>query len=99
MKITAITQDQLIIVDDVPAPIGQIGGFRMERGEWAVHFDTEIGAGHIEFLDSRSNEPLNTALYQARYAWLVSKHAEFIEWEHAQQLEREQLLEQQQVNK
>ncbi|WP_162062376.1 hypothetical protein [Vibrio taketomensis] len=50
MKIAAITQDQLIIKDGVPAPIALIGGFRMERGEWAVHFDTDLGIGQIEYL-------------------------------------------------
>ena len=91
MNITAITQDQLIIVDGVPAAIAQIGGFRMERGEWAVHFDSELGIGQIEYLDIRSNQTLTSKEYEAHYAWLVAKHGEYIDWVHQQELEQEKV--------
>lgn len=89
MKITAVTQDQLILIDGVAAQIGEIGGFFMQRGEWAVHFDTELGIGHIEYLDIRSNQSLTLALFEQHYAWLIDKHAEYQQWLEAQVVEEE----------
>lgn len=75
MKLTAVTQDQLIIID------GQSIGspwcsYSMPSGEWAVHFDTVTGAGQVEYLDNRPNEPINAVQYAERYQHLEQKHAD-----------------------
>jgi hypothetical protein len=77
MKITAVTQDQLIIIDGTPALMGKIGGYNMERGEWAVQFDTLTGAGHIEYLDARANQIINQAYFDKHYAWLQDEHKKY----------------------
>ncbi|PKF48676.1 hypothetical protein AT251_24370 [Enterovibrio nigricans] len=71
MNITAITQDQLILIDGVG--VSAVGGFRMERGEWALHFDTDKGIGHIEYLDSRPNLLLTQVHFDNAYHWLIEE--------------------------
>ncbi|ODS10164.1 hypothetical protein [Vibrio scophthalmi] len=84
MKIVAVTRDQLILIDGISAQICLIGGFTMQRGEWAVHFDTKTGVGHIEYIDIRNNQPLTTELFNTHYAWLIAKHGEFVQWQQEQ---------------
>lgn len=74
MKITAITQDQLIIVDGVVVDMRLKGGFEMRRGEWAVHFDTATGRGEVEYLDIRQNAAMTQAEFEKHYAWLLEEH-------------------------
>ena len=90
MKITAVTQDQLILIDGEPALMAEIGGYNMQRGEWAVHFDTELGVGHIEYLDNRDNQVLDSALFNSAYAWLIDEHQRFIDLKEAEANEQQQ---------
>ncbi|SIO96684.1 hypothetical protein [Vibrio spartinae] len=77
MKVTAITQDQMIIVDGVVAEMSKIGGYQMTHGEWAVQYDTATGAGHIEYLDARPNQAIGENEFNARYAWLIDEHQRY----------------------
>ncbi|WP_325892732.1 hypothetical protein [Grimontia sp. NTOU-MAR1] len=83
MKITAITQDQLIIVDGVGVDMRPHGGFEMRRGEWAVQFDTVTGRGEVEYTDARHNSALTQADFDKHYAWLMDEHQRAIEKEKA----------------
>lgn len=75
MKITAVTQDQMIIIDgqSVRAPWCS---YSMPAGEWAVHFDTETGAGEVEYIDNRPNEIISASTYVERYQHLEQVHSE-----------------------
>ncbi len=77
MKIVAITYDQMIAIDGVPAMMRDIGGFHMKRGEWAVHFDTDTGIGSIEFTDNRLNETITSETFHQSYAWLIDEHQRY----------------------
>lgn len=77
MKIAAITQDQLILIDGVPALLGELGGYRMERGEWAVHFDTLTGIGQIEYFDNRQNQLISNDEFNKHYTWLIEEHQRY----------------------
>ncbi len=91
MKITAVTLDQLIIVDGTPAPMAQLGGYHMHNGEWAVHFDTDIGVGHIEYLDNRLNRTIGQAEFESHYTWLIDEHTRYVEHQAEQErIENEQ---------
>ncbi|WP_311568394.1 hypothetical protein [Photobacterium arenosum] len=79
MKITAVTYDQVIVVDGVPAFMAEIGGFEMTNGEWAVHFNDAIGIGEIEYTDARSNATLSPEGFQASYAWLITEHQRYLD--------------------
>ncbi|UTM58286.1 hypothetical protein L4174_005440 [Photobacterium sp. CCB-ST2H9] len=78
MRITAITQDQLIVIDGVPAFLGQMGGFAMRQGEWAIDYNTLTGLGHIEYTDNRPNQTINSAVFDAAYAWLIDEHTRYV---------------------
>ncbi|WP_330960013.1 hypothetical protein [Photobacterium sp. 53610] len=78
MKITVITQDQLIVVDGKPAFMGDIGGFEMSRGEWAINYDTVTGVGHIEYTDNRPNQKIYTADFDNSYSWLLDEHQRYL---------------------
>ncbi|MDO6709084.1 hypothetical protein, partial [Photobacterium sp. 1_MG-2023] len=78
MKITAATQDQIILIDGIPALMAEMGGYNMQRGEWAVHFDTDLGVGHIEYLDNRGNQILTRDLFERAYAWLIDEHTRYV---------------------
>lgn len=80
MRIIAVTQDQLIVKDDVLADISMIGGYTMTNGEWAVHFDSDLGIGHVEYIDSRPNSTLSKADFDKHYKWLVSEHQKYLDY-------------------
>lgn len=77
MKITAVTQDQMIIIDGQPIRTPWCS-YSMPAGEWAVHFDTVTGAGEVEFLDNRPNETIDAAAYAERYQHLEQVHADAV---------------------
>lgn len=79
MKIAAVTQDQLILIAGVPAQMRELGGYHMTRGEWAVHFDTDLGYGHIEYLDNRNNVTLSQEDFDKHYAWLITEHKRYLD--------------------
>ncbi len=85
MKITAVTVDQIIIFGGVVAQMREIGGYHMTNGEWAVHFDTTLGHGHIEYLDNRNNQTIDQAFFDQHYAWLIDEHQRFIKLKEAEQ--------------
>ncbi len=85
MKITAITQDQVIIINSRPALVAEIGGYHMHNGEWAVHFDTDMGIGHIEYLDNRLNRTIEQAEFDKHYSWLIEEHQKYIDHQAEQQ--------------
>lgn len=85
MKITVITEDQIILVDDVPAFMAEIGGFEMRRGEWAVHFDTNKSIGEIEYLDIRNNQTITQADFDSSYAWLLTEHQRYLDHKQAEE--------------
>ncbi|MBD8513154.1 hypothetical protein IFO68_10760 [Photobacterium sp. CAU 1568] len=78
MRITAVTQDQLIVIDGVPAFLGHIGGYAMRQGEWAVDFNTLTGLGHIEYTDNRPNQIIDSTVFNAAYAWLIDEHKRYV---------------------
>jgi len=55
MKISIITQDQIIVIDGEGLNIP----FQM-NGEWAVHWDSRLGTGEVEYTDSRLNEAITS---------------------------------------
>ncbi|WP_124939259.1 hypothetical protein [Vibrio viridaestus] len=57
----------------------------MTNGEWAVHFDTTLGLGHVEYLDNRVNVDLTQADYDAHYAWLETTHQQVLDYDAEQQ--------------
>ncbi|AJQ92249.1 hypothetical protein [Gynuella sunshinyii] len=73
MKITAVTKDQLIIIDGVPVGPPECS-FSMPAGEWAVRFDTDTGIGEVEYLDNRQNEVIGLEDFEQRYTGLVAEH-------------------------
>lgn len=75
MRFTAITQDQILMVDGEAVTPPHVS-FEMPRGEWAVHFDTSTGLGEVEYLDSRQNETINQIVFDERYGYLVTVHTE-----------------------
>lgn len=79
MKIAAVTTDQIIIVAGSVAQMREIGGYQMANGEWAVHFNTELGHGHIEYTDNRSNRTIDAAEFEAHYAWLIGEHQRYVD--------------------
>lgn len=92
MKITAVTEDQIILIDGIPAFVGEIGGYHMTRGEWALHFDTDIGHGEIEYIDNRPNQRIDNDIYHKAYTWLETEHARYLTYaaELKAEAEREQ---------
>ncbi|NOI13809.1 hypothetical protein [Vibrio hepatarius] len=84
MKIAAVTTDQIIIIDGVVAHLREIGGFQMGNGEWAVHFNEELGYGHIEYTDSRDNRNIDAAEFQVHYAWLKDEHQRYLDHQAAE---------------
>lgn len=84
MKITAVTQDQLIVKDGVPAFVGKSTGFTMGNGEWAVHYDSVMGVGSIEYTDNREPTTFDGEYYQTHFAWLEQVHADHLIWEDEQ---------------
>lgn len=74
MKITVVTQDQMIIIDGQPIRAPWCS-YSMPAGEWAVRFDTVTGAGEVEYLDNRPNETIGAAEYAERYQHLEQIHA------------------------
>ena len=56
MKITVITQDQLMMVDGEALQFS----FLVPSGEWAIHFDDQTGFGEVEFIDGRQNKAINS---------------------------------------
>jgi hypothetical protein len=79
MKITAVTQDQIIIIDEVVADMRTLGGYHMTDGEWALHFDTITGYGEIEFIDNRQNQVIGQAYFEAHYTWLIDEHTRYMD--------------------
>lgn len=79
MKIAAITQDQVIVIDGNAAFMRELDGFLMERGEWAVRFDTDLGIGTIEYTDSRNNRSIDAAEFNAHYSWLEVEHQRYVD--------------------
>lgn len=79
MKITAVTADQLIIVDGIAAELKLCGGYHMKNGEWAVHYDTVSEVGEIEYIDNRLNVVLTKSDFDTHYAWLLTEHARVLE--------------------
>jgi len=77
MKITAVTQDQIIVIDSAVANIREIGGYVMENGEWAIHFDTDLATGQIEYIDSRTNQAIDQKAFDAHYQWLIDEHQRY----------------------
>jgi len=77
MKITAVTQDQMIIIDGQPIRAPWCS-FSMPAGEWAVHFDKLTGVGEVEYLDNRPNETISAATYAERYQHLEQTHADAV---------------------
>lgn len=89
MKITAITQDQMILVNGVPAFMAEIGGFEMRRGEWAVQFDTATGVGEVEYLDIRNNQTITQADFDNSYAWLLTEHQRYLDHKETERIAAE----------
>ncbi|MGF1762451.1 hypothetical protein [Aliivibrio kagoshimensis] len=79
MKITAVTIDQIIVIDGVVANLSNTGGFEMRGGEWAIQFDSNVGAGHVEYTDRRLTKDINQAEFDAKYAWLLIEHKNYID--------------------
>ncbi|MFW7525313.1 hypothetical protein ACODM8_14420 [Vibrio ostreicida] len=77
MKIIAVTEDQLILVDNTPAEMNELGGYRMKNGEWAVQFDADLGYGEIEYLDNRPNRRIYQAEFESHYSWLLDEHKRY----------------------
>jgi len=92
MKITAVTEDQMIIINGVPVLTALYGGFHMMKGEWAVHFDTDKEVGEIEFLDNRQNQVIDQVFFDAHYGWLVDEHKRIQALEQAVADEQEALI-------
>lgn len=92
MKITAVTTDQIILVGGIPADMRAIGGYHMKNGEWAVHFDTTIGVGEIEYLDNRPNRVINQDDFEKHYSWLINEHTRYQQHVAEQQAQLEQEL-------
>ena len=57
----------------------------MTNGEWAVHFDGDLGIGHIEYIDSRPNSALTKADFDKHYQWLVTEHQKYLDYLKAEQ--------------
>lgn len=92
MKISAVTEDQIIVIDGRPAFMAHIGGYHMTNGEWAVHFNTATGMGEIEYIDNRPNQFIDEAFFNQHFAWLQTEHQRYLEHEAeaaAQALEQE----------
>lgn len=85
MKISAVTTDQIIVVDGKPALMRDIGGYQMTNGEWAVQFDSEFGYGHIEFTDNRPNQEIDQAYFNMHFAWLITEHQRYLDHVAAQE--------------
>lgn len=77
MKITAVTEDQIIVIDGQGAEMRELGGYHMTNGEWAVHFDAEKGYGEIEYLDNRPNRRIYQDEFDAHYSWLITEHQRY----------------------
>lgn len=88
MKITAITQDQILIIDGVPVTKPWCS-YTMPAGEWALHYDTATGVGEVEYLDNRPNEAIDATGYAERYQHLEQVHADAQEAEAAHLAEME----------
>ena len=73
MKFTAITMDQVLILDDQPEHCSIVGGFSLPGGEWAIHFNGAFG--EVEYIDNRPNENINKTTFDQRYGHLLSIHA------------------------
>ena len=73
MKFSAITQDQVLILDGEPEHCGIVGGFSLPSGEWAIHYNGAFG--EVEYLDNRPNENINKATFDKRYGYLLEIHA------------------------
>ena len=56
MELHAITQDQIIVIDNEGLEVP----FEMLGGEWAVHWDGRINRGEVEYTDSRLNETITS---------------------------------------
>ncbi|MCF7355081.1 hypothetical protein [Vibrio phage vB_VruC_PG21] len=87
MKISAVTEDQVIVIDGSAAFMADIGGYHMTNGEWAVHFDTTTGYGEIEYIDNRPNQFIDEAFFNQHFAWLQAEHQRYLD--HIAQLEAE----------
>lgn len=83
MRISIITLDQVIVLDSTPAMMLEVGGFEMAGGEWAVHFDTNTGIGHVEYTDSRPNKVISQADFDASYSWCLARHSEWVDFDAA----------------
>lgn len=86
MKISAVTTDQIIVVDGVLARISKIGGYHMTNGEWAIYYDTNKGYGEIEYLDNRPNQLLDKETFDSKYAWLLEEHQRYLDHKAAQEI-------------
>lgn len=64
MKIAVITLDQIIVIDGEGLHIP----FEMKGGEWAVHWDSRLGTGEVEYTDSRLNETITSF---EKYQYLI----------------------------
>lgn len=69
MKISVITQDQVVLIDGLALPFS----FQVPNGEWAIHFDTETNLGEVEYIDSRLNETIRDF---SHYQYLVTLYQE-----------------------
>lgn len=77
MKLSAITIDQVVILDGKAENIYQHGaGYTVPSGEWAIHFDSQSGIGQVEYLDARLNETISQVQFDERYAYLIDCHAQ-----------------------
>lgn len=79
MKITAVTEDQIIVIDGQGAEMRVLGGYHMQNGEWAIHFDTALGYGEIEYLDNRPNRRIYQAEFDTHYSWLITEHQRYLD--------------------
>jgi hypothetical protein len=82
MKMTAIVQDGLIIVDGVVKNVPFVA-----NGEWAVQFNGFTA--EIEYTDSRPNEQISEAEFLQRYQYLLDGHAEKVAADLAAEAEAE----------
>ena len=82
MKMTAIVQDGLIIIDGLVKNVPFVA-----NGEWAVQFNGF--SAEIEYTDSRQNENISEKEFLQRYQYLIDAHAEKVAADLAAEAEAE----------